>query len=391
MLGGKARAMILCSSAFILTGWTSDETKSDLKESYQHIWGAKLPNSPAEGEKAVYVAAPVPTTPPKGFTDLLPYVISAPNQEDAGSCLYMSLTGIAEWWLARLHPEYSRKMNGPLDLSERFLMSSAGIEEDENGVKDWRTDTMLLFNHAKYSVTNSSYPFAKGWYRRNSQGEVEIADANTEGAEYGTSVNWAEDPAISSAKHVNLPSFSRNIIFADPAHDQWNIGVMPTDIVEQVKEKLKKNRAPVHVIYNHYGYWHAVNIVGFDDDAASEGCQFVNKMPTYFDKEAADIRTQAEAATDQATRDRLIQRSERFSRMSNKVTTTMKDIGGCSGKGMFYVRDSLYDDPNGPEYDYDPTRSDDNGKWGKHYIMREYEWLRVVANHAVQITVKPNQ
>lgn len=379
------RATLLLTNAVVLISWTKAETQSDLREPYLHVWGAKSPNSSSEGDKAVYVSAPVPRGAPKGYTDLLPYIISAPDQEDAGSCLYMSLTGTAEWFLAKANPTLPRTMNGPIDLSERFLMSSAGIEEDSNGVENWRTDTIFLFNQSGHSVINASYPFSKGWFKRDRQGIVQLAQENEQGAEYGTSVNWAESPDISDAKRIQLPEFKREIIFADSTQNQWNIGVMPDNIVETVKQRLRQYKAPVQVIYNHYGYWHAVNIVGYDDEADSESCPFVTKMPAYFDKEAADATKQASTETNQAERDRLLGQAKKFTKMSKQVTNSMESIGGCSGKGMFYVRDSLYTDPNGPDYDYDPSRSDDNSKWGKPYIMREYEWLRVVGNHAIQI------
>src|SRR4051812_43128067 len=31
-----------------------------------------------------------------GFNELIPYVLASPDQEDAGSCLYMAITGLAE-------------------------------------------------------------------------------------------------------------------------------------------------------------------------------------------------------------------------------------------------------------------------------------------------------
>ena len=85
-----------------------------------------------------------------GFDKLVPFVLPSPNQEGAGSCLYMATTGVAEWWLARLNPTLSRAPDGPLDLSERHLMNLAGgrgnEQEDKADLPNWRTDSIYLFN-----------------------------------------------------------------------------------------------------------------------------------------------------------------------------------------------------------------------------------------------------
>ena len=72
----------------------------------------------------------------QGFNELVPYVLPSPQQEDAGSCLYMSLTGIAEWWLARLNPAVSRRPNGPLDLSERHLINISENKKYQKNVQN---------------------------------------------------------------------------------------------------------------------------------------------------------------------------------------------------------------------------------------------------------------
>ncbi len=208
---------------------------SDLRE----ITGLKYPNDPGEGQ------GPVPTTAlalkagakAEGFTELLEFALRAPDQEEAGSCLYMSLTGIAEWWLAKLNPRASRGPEGPLDLSERYLMNIAGIEENENGIPNWKTDSIFLFNQHGSTLLNRDYRFAKGWYAYDAEGNIFRANADTPGAVYDAYYSWIDErETVTTATRIRLPRFTREVLFADPASNQWNTGVMPAD--RQAEPKL---------------------------------------------------------------------------------------------------------------------------------------------------------
>lgn len=320
------------------------------------VQGVKYPNSPEEGQVAIVDSAEILTDNYKGFNELVPYATASPDQEDAGSCLYMSLTGVVEWWLARLNPNASRSHDGPIDLSERYSMNLAGA--NNGGVSNWKTDSIYMFNSSKQSVRNSAYRFTKGWFKTDANGRRVPTQANTRGAEYSTSYNWIDETSKINSGFVNLPTFKRDILFADPASNQWNVAVMPADIVSQVQKKLKERKAPVNVIYNHIGYWHAVYIVGFDDELESD-CPFVSRFQEYL-------------------KDNTL--------YAKKFNNAYKAGGGCRGKGMFYVRDSIYTNADDP-YDYDKTKPGNEGAYSKTIVLREYEWLRYMANHAVQIYV----
>ena len=58
--------------------------------------------------------------------------------------------------------------------------------------------------------------------------------------------------------------------------------------------------------------------------------------------------------------------------------------------GVFYVRDSIYGDKNGPTYDYDLSRTGEEAPHGRKIILRSYEWLQTAANHVVQISSNRN-
>lgn len=348
--------------------------------------GLKWPNTSEEGTEPVETYAES-TESLTGFTELIPYSLATPDQEDAGSCLYMSLTGIAEWWLAKLRPELSRELDGPLDLSERQLMNLAGISEDQNGVKNWKTDSIYLYNSKRLALLNKNYRFTKNWHVTNQHGDLVPATRYTRGAVYDSSFNWINQLKIAPNPNVQLPTFERDVIFADPESNQWNVAVMPSDIVEKVKEKLESRKAPVHVIYNHYGYWHAVNIIGFDDEMKKNNCQFVSKFEIYMEEEPKKLRKQAAQTSNPAEQEKLLARALKFENTKKKFSAAYKQGGGCGDKGMFYVRDSIYPDESKP-YDYDLNQPGTEGFYSKPVIVREYEWLTYMANHATQVYVR---
>ena len=327
---------------------------------------------------------------PGGFNELLPFVFASPNQDDAGSCLYMSLTGIAEWWLARLNPTLSREPDGPLDLSERYMMNLAGMNEDDNKiVPNWKTDSIFYLNVYHQSALNSAYRYTKGWYVEDEDGDLSPATEKSPGAKYDTKYNWIDERRKITHGYVTTPHFERDVIFADPASNQWNVGVAPDDIVEKVKEALTNNKAPVHVIYNEEGFWHAVVIVGFNDDLPNDECPFVKSSISLMRTEPQKIREEAQKEQNADKRAALLARARRYEATFTKLNDAYERKGGCHGsKGVFYVRDSLYGDENGPVYDYDLSRQGDEAPYSKKVILREYDWLYYLGNHVVQIMVK---
>lgn len=373
------------------TGFATPTGKSDLV-----VKGIKWPNysdpnhPDFEGTLPIETFAIAPLNVTTGYTKLIPYIMRSPDQDEAGSCLYMSLTGIVEWWLHKLDKNLSFEPDGPGDLSERYLMNLAGVEESGNGVTNWKTDSIFLFNWNDHkSVLNKDYRFTKDWYKEDAQGNYTPAVPNSEGASFGTYFNWIDQSKTISTGFVTLPNFERNVIFADPESDQWNVGVTPEDIVEKVKQALVENNAPVHVIYNHFAYWHAVMIVGFDDDRDSESCNFVERTRKYMTEQPPKLRLDAEKeGITVEEKDRLLKRALKLERTSQKLEASYKTRGGCHKKGMFYVRDSIYADPEGPVYDYNTSTKGDEAPYSKTVILHEYDWLRYLANHITQIVVE---
>lgn len=349
------------------------------------ISGMKFPNQDDVDDGPVMTHAKVLKDYGQGFSALLPYIFPSPNQEDAGSCLYMATTGNIEWWMAKLNPKYSREMNGPLDISERFMMNVAGDKEYSESIRNWKTDTIYLANHPKGLLKNQAYPYTKGWYKFV-DGERVKAEPYEQDADYGTIYNWfSEIPNFKANEYLHTPQFKREILYADPESNQWNVGITPMNIVETVKNKLIENQAPVLVMYNHYGYWHVHMIVGFDDEADTNDCEFSKGTIPYMAKKAEKYRVMANEEKDPEAKKKLEAKAERYTKLSQKLDGIFDKIGGCKGKGAFYVRDSLYSSRDGQNYDYGTDSPHDDRTYAKEVILREYEYLNVLSNHLIQI------
>ncbi|MGE3757029.1 MAG: hypothetical protein AB7H97_04695, partial [Pseudobdellovibrionaceae bacterium] len=321
-----------------------------------------------------------------GFTELLPFVSLTPDQEDAGSCLFMATTGMAEWWLRKLNPKMDRSPDGETDLSERYLMNISELHEDSS-VKNALTDAIYNFNDNGYmAALNSEYRYSKGWAKWE-EGEYVRSKKSDPEAEYSTLINWV-DETPKRLNLVSLPVFDRRLLFVESTGNRWAVNVMPESIIETVKKMLIENRAPVTIIYNHYLYWHAVNIVGFDDDVSTRGCKFTNGFPEHLKKEALESRKKADKTADPEKKGKLLARAQRLEKEALSIEEAQKREGGCKPQGVFYVRDSIYSDKSEPLYDYDLKLSGEETPYSKRVIQREYQWLTRFGNHAYQIYVK---
>ena len=103
-----------------------------------------------------------------GFNDLLSYVVTAPEQDDAGSCLFMSHTGTLEWWMNRLKKNSGKNK---INLSERYMMNLAKAKVGQSSIDNWRTDNIYRLNKNRIHYRNQSFPFTKSWWKRNEDGQ----------------------------------------------------------------------------------------------------------------------------------------------------------------------------------------------------------------------------
>ncbi len=287
--------------------------------------------------------------------ELNQFVLPSPDQQDAGSCLYMASTGALEVLLNKDPRTRDLKSEGRSDISERFLMNISARADS----KSWLTDAILEFNQFG-AVRNNDYRYTKGWLKESGGASVP-SSRGSEGAIYSTRYNWLDDlNSTVEAKAIDVPTIRRNIIYQDPSANQWNTGIMRPSDIDKIKNHLRTKKTPVIFVYNHYGYWHAVAIVGFDDSKSHGECPFAK---SYIQQ---------------------MRNSPRQLEYIQKVESSMAQ-NGCSTKGVFYVRDSIYRGDARNLYDYDPTSDEDDAPYSKALVEHEYEWALYLGNHAYSV------
>ena len=290
-----------------------------------------------------------------------PFALASPNQYDAGSCLFMALTGAMEILLNQHSDLETVEYNGETDLSERYLMNASG-HTPGSVAPYYPTDTLYTFNEFGGALLNRDYPFTVGYMKEDENGDQVVAEESDPDAYLSCYYNWIDDlPSDWQDTLTPTPEVDRTIIFVDPARNQnsiWNLGLMNDDIVARIKWELRTKNTPVVVVYNHYGYWHTNVIIGYDDDEASRGCPMVNSTIDYFNEQG-------------------------YTSYVSKIEAQMAAEGGCSDNGIFYVRDSIYDGSSAqPYYQYADGVSD-------HYSLRvkkiSYNWVKYLANHTYSV------
>lgn len=346
-------------------------------ENIKKIYGYKYPNSIQEGTAPVLSSALAPEKigSLKGFNELLPFVTPAPDQEDANSCMLMSLTGVMEWWLQKLNNSTHFSQNGPYDLSERWWMNLSNDASKTSRSPYWFTDAVYLFNSSGAAL-NSDYPFVKNWYRETDE-DIFPSAPYSKGSKYGVRYNWIDHTDNVPQPLVKLPKMTRKILFKSPNENPWAIGESSEQVVQDMIEAFQTYKAPIQVIYNHEGYWHSVYVIGYDDEMSSQGCPFVNESLAFYQKEADTANSRGD-----------LKRSKKFLRYKAHLLKSFQSEGGCHPKGMFYVRDSQYPDPSEEHYIYDPQNPAANKPYSKRIVLREFDWIRTMANHVSVIYPK---
>ena len=295
--------------------------------------------------------------------DLSPYAMASPNQWDAGSCLFMATTGAMEMLMNQHIPLDQIAYKGDTDLSERFLMNAVTLlpeyfPQEANALYLF-TDTIYTYNFVglmlhyyygyplgNYSMLDSDYPFVY-----DNIGDAYVsAQRNWDPANLPT--NW---PYLL----VPTPAVDRTQIFAPPLKSDdsmFQVAVADHDILDIIKHELVSKNAPVVIVYNHFNYWHSDIIVGYDDRQESRGCPMVLESLEYFFNNGNP-------------------------KGALKIILHMLELGGCLDKGVFYVRDSIYDGE-----DDEPIYNEDLGiKYSKRIIERTYNWVLYLANHGYAI------
>lgn len=286
-------------------------------------------------------------------------VLASPNQYDAGSCVFMANTGAMEILINQHRPLDQITYLGDSDLSERFLMNA--VDHVPQRVLPYViTDLVNTYNNLGGSLLNRDYPFAIGYVKDGTSG-VQPAAASDPGAYASCKVNWFDElPDGWQGDLTATPTGARTLIFVDPDLDEysiWNVGIMYDDVIERVKYELRTKHAPVIAVYNHYRYWHANIIIGYDDNQRAGDCPMVRDSLDYFETEDPGAY--------------------------QKITARMEAQGGCRAAGIFYVRDSIYDGDDDEEmYEYGLGYSD---RYSERVITHSYDWLKYLGNHAYTV------
>jgi hypothetical protein len=295
------------------------------------------------------------------YYDLDPYTLASPNQFDAGSCLFMATAGTMEILLNQHADPDAIEYKGDTDLSERFLMNA--YEYVPNATFDWFfTDLGYSYNAIGGSMLDRDYPFIADYIKDTYNG-VQLSTPNDPDAYFSCYANWIDQlPADWQDQLTPTPDMERTVIYVDPKRDsnsQWRVGLMDHDHVAAIKHELRTKRAPVIIVYNHFLYWHADIIVGYNDTADSGGCPLVNQSLTYYGQQGANSYV-------------------------NTIEDHMDELGGCVDHGIFYVRDSIYDGDNEPMYSYSDSYNFTE-PMSERLIERTYNWVLYLSNHAFSV------
>jgi hypothetical protein len=296
--------------------------------------------------------------------DLLPYVLASPNQLDGGTCLFMSNTGAMEILLNQHTPQDLVTYSGDTDLSERYLMNASGYMSGKD-IRYTLTDTLYTYNGFGGSLLSRDYPFTMGYMKDNPDGSSSLAQPGDPDAYISCYVNWYDQlPDSWQDTLTPTPETERTLIYVDPERSessQWNVGIVGPTVVERIKTELRTKNAPVIVVYNHFLYWHAAIIVGYDDTIKTDGCPFVDATLEYFAEQGADGYVQ-------------------------KVEAHKEAVGGCTNTGVFLVRDSIYDgEEDEPTYTYSESGPAYSQKYSKRLIGHSYDWVTFLGNHVYTV------
>jgi hypothetical protein len=178
--------------------------------------------------------------------------LPVPYQYDAGSCLFMTATGIAEWL-------YRRATGRVLDLSERYTISAYNLHKEalQRAIPGFRlyTDLPLVYKHVGHYVLDSSLKFTTEWV----------------GRKFSARVNWnvVSDTALPRSQTRVFERMRRDVLFSAEtrSNPQLKYGIMRDADIEAIKDALRIRQSPVLLTYHPptASWWHANMIVGYDE------------------------------------------------------------------------------------------------------------------------------
>ncbi|MBS1954867.1 MAG: hypothetical protein JST89_11815 [Cyanobacteria bacterium SZAS-4] len=172
------------------------------------------------------------------------YMLPSPDQLGAGSCLYMSATGIAEYLINKSKGIVNPQVGGATDLSEQWTINLSKTVQLGNNY----TDAPELLARA------GALPDSRMKFRA-----------------YASS-SWMSEPAIGGRGTEALPPFKKDVLFNGGGEGSQNAhGQMRPADLERIKKYLRENQSPVLFVYKPptANWWHANIITGYDDKTQS--------------------------------------------------------------------------------------------------------------------------
>jgi hypothetical protein len=179
---------------------------------------------------------------PRAYTELIDYVIQAPDQGDTNTCLFHATTGVMEILLNKKFGLKNQRPGDRFDLSELFLM----WQKSWTVSKTMFENPLLKFNWGE-GIHSSNLPF----------------DARTSTGNPNQQV-WRYPPGFPTLPRIGVTGVQTERLFLKG--NRWSTYVLTDKDVELIKETLWKTKNPILVNYNDEGFWHVVSIVGYDDD-----------------------------------------------------------------------------------------------------------------------------
>jgi hypothetical protein len=210
---------------------------------------------------------------------LLPFVQEAPDQGDTATCLFMGSTGSVELLLNKKYNIRFPNSGDLFDFSERFTINHSARYSGS-----WHQMGVARFNDG-WSILDNDLPFT-AW---TTDGQV------------NRSV-WKRPSDFYKLPRVEFSERFKSTKLFVKGRNRYSKYVLNQKDIQKIKDTLDKTNSPILVNYNHRGWWHVVNIVGYDDGVKGECLHTPNTE--------------------------------------------------CSGVGAFYVRDSLGKDTHLRDYDW---------------------------------------
>ncbi len=210
---------------------------------------------------------------PSKFTMLNDYIVKAPNQGQANTCLFMAATGAMEILLAKKMGVKDPEQGSVYDLSERYTIN-APLSSYRS--KSWFEDAFLKFDSGE-AVLNRDMPF-----------ESFDEDGNMNDM-------WSMPSNYNSAPRIKLPKVDTVYLFS---FDRYSRGVLNDSYVRQVKEALVKYESPIITVGNDEDYWHVTVITGYDDNLVGDCYELdssvcVGKKGVFYVRDSFGIRVEA--------------------------------------------------------------------------------------------------